>query len=75
MKAFITHQDDHFDESGHEFGEDNLNDSEKDDPSPYSVFQCSFNYTEPKKPTKDFIPYQLWGEFPDAAKQIIIDYK
>ena len=27
-----------------------MNDSEEDDPSPYSVFQSSFNSTEPKKP-------------------------
>ena len=58
-KAFISHQFDHFDESDHEFGEDNLNDSEEDDPSPYSVFQSSFNSTEPKKPTKVFIPYNF----------------
>ena len=37
-KAFISHQVDNFDESDHEFGEDNLNDSEEDDPSPSSVF-------------------------------------
>ena len=34
-KAFISHQVDHFDESDNEFGEDNLNDSEEDSPSPY----------------------------------------
>ena len=62
-KAFISHQVDHFDESGHEFGEDNLNDSEKDDPSPYSVFQSSVNSTEPKKPTKVFAPYHLGESF------------
>ena len=73
-KAFISHLVDHFDQSDHEFGEDNLNDSEEDDPSQCSVFQCSFNYTEPKKPTKVFIPYQLLGDFPEAAKQMIIDY-
>ena len=73
-KASISHQVDHFDQSDHEFGEDNLKDSEEDDPSPYSVFQCSFNSTEPKKPTKVFIPYQLLGDFPEVAKQMIIDY-
>ena len=26
------------------------------------------------KHTKVFIPYQLWGDFPEEAKQIIIDY-
>ena len=61
MKAFISHQVDNFDESDHEFGEDSLNDSGEDDPSSYSVFQSSFNSTEPKKLTKIFIPYQLWG--------------
>ena len=43
-------------------------------PSPYSVSQSSFNSTAPRKPTKVFIPYQLWGEFPEAAKQMVIDY-
>ena len=37
-KAFISYQIDHFDETDHEFGEDNLNDSEEDGPSSYSVF-------------------------------------
>ena len=36
-KAFISHQVDHFDEADHELGEDNLNHSEEDDPSPHSV--------------------------------------
>ena len=73
-KAIISHQVDNYDESDHEFGEDNLTDSEGDDPSSYSGFQSSFNSTEPKKPTKLVIPYQLWGDFPEAAKQMIIDY-
>ena len=34
-KAFISHQIDPLDESDHEFGEDNLNDSEEDDSSPH----------------------------------------
>ena len=51
-----------------------MNDSEEDDPSPYSVSYFSFNSTEPKKPTKVFIPYQLWGDFLEAAKQMILDY-
>ena len=72
-RAFISHQVDNSDESDHEFGEDNLNDSEEDDPYSYSVFQSSFNSTEPKKPTKVSIPYQLWQDFPEAAKQMIID--
>ena len=72
-KTFISHQVDNFDESDHEFGEDILNDSEEDDPSPYSVFQSSFNSAEPEKPTKLFISYQLWGDFPEATKQMIID--
>ena len=62
-----------FDEPDHEFGEDNLNDSDEVNPSPYSVFQSSINSTEPKKPTKVFIPYQFWREFPEAAKQMNID--
>ena len=45
-----------------------------DEPSPYSVFQSSFNSSAPKEPTKVFIPYQLWGEFPEAVKQMVIEY-
>ena len=52
-KAFNSHQVDHIDESDHEFGEDILNDSEEDDPSPYSVFQSSYNCTEPGSHTDD----------------------
>ena len=33
--------------------------SYQDEPSPYSVFQSSFNSSTPKKPTKFFIPYQF----------------
>ena len=51
-----------------------MNGSEEDDPSLYSVNQSSLNSTEPKKPTNVFIPFQLWGDFPEAAKQMIIDY-
>ena len=51
-----------------------MKDPEEDDSSPYSVFQSSFSSTEPKKLTKVFIPYQLWGVFPEEAKQMIIDY-
>ena len=36
-------------------------------------FQSSFNSTEPKKPAKVFIPCQLWGHFPEAAKQMNFD--
>ena len=37
-KTYISHQVDNSDESDHEFGEDNLNDLEEDDPFSYSVF-------------------------------------
>ena len=72
-KTCISHQVDNIDESDHEFGEDNLNDSKEADSSSYAGFQPSFNSAEPKKPTKVCIPYQLWGDFPEAAKQRIID--
>ena len=51
-----------------------MNDSQEDDPSSYSIFQSYFNPTGPKKPTKVFIPFQLWGDFLEAAKQMTIDY-
>ena len=28
----------------------------------------------PKKPTKGYIPYQLWGEFPEAENQKMVEY-
>ena len=31
-------------------------------------FQSSFNSSAPKKPTKVFIPYQLWRQTPEAVK-------
>ena len=64
-KAFISHQNDPCDDFEHgPEEEDSIDDQNQDVPSPYSVFQSSFNSTAPKKPTKVFIPYQLWGEFP-----------
>ena len=36
-KAFISHQVDPFDESDHEFGEDNSTDQDEDDPSPCDI--------------------------------------
>ena len=61
-KVFISHQVDNFDESDYESGKDILNESEEVYPSSYSVFHSSFDCTEPKKPTKNFIPCQLWGD-------------
>ena len=51
-----------------------LLDKEEGDSPPYSIFQSSFNSPEPQKPTKIFIPNQLWGEFPEAAKKLIIEH-
>ena len=70
-KAFISHQNDPCDDfEHHPEEEDSSDDQTQDEPSPYSVFQSSFNSTAPKKPTKVFIPYHFWGEFPEAAKQM-----
>ena len=55
--------------------EDSTDDQNQDEPQPYSVFQSSFNPTGPKKAIKAFIPYKLWGELPEAAKKMVIDYK
>ena len=67
-QAFISQQFDSFDESDHDPGE------EEDDSSPYSIFLSSFESPEPQKPTKIFIHNQLWGEFPEAANKIMIEY-
>ena len=66
-KVFISHQNDPCDDFEHDPEEDSTDDQNQDEPSSYSVFQSSFNSTTPKKPTKVFIPYQLWGEFPEAV--------
>ena len=74
-EAFISHHYDPCDNfEHHPEEEDSTNDQNRDEPSLYSVFQSSFNSTAPKKPTKGFVPYQLWGEFPEAAKQMVIEY-
>ena len=74
-KGFISHQNDPCDDVEHDpEEEDTTDDQNRDEPSPYSVFQSSFNSTTPKKPTEVFIPYQLWGELPEAAKHMVIDY-
>ena len=73
-QAFISHQVDSVDESEHDPGEDTPLDQDEDDCSPYSIFQSSFNSPEPQNPTKIFVPNQLWGEFPEAAKKLIIEY-
>ena len=73
-KAFISHQNDPCDDfEHHPEKEDSTGDQNQHEPSPYSVFQSSFNSTAPKKSTKAFIPYPLWGEFPEAAKQMVIE--
>ena len=41
---------------------------------PILNLQSSFSSSEPQKPNKIFIPNQLWGEFPEAAEKLIIDY-
>ena len=54
--------------------EDATDDQDQDDPSPYLVFQSSSNLTGPKTATKVLIPSQLWGQFSEAMKQMVIDY-
>ena len=74
-KVFISHQNDPCDALEHDPEEEDFTiDQNQDEPSPYSVFQFSFNSSAPKKPTKLFIPYQLWGDLPEAAKQMVIEY-
>ena len=71
-QAFISLQVDSFDESEHDPGKDTPLNQDEDDSSPYSFFQSSFNSPELQKPTKSFIPNQLWGEFPEAAKNLLL---
>ena len=54
-KAYISHQNDPCDDFEHDPEEDSTDDQNQDEPSPYSVFQSSFNSIAPKKPTKVFI--------------------
>ena len=64
-KAFISHQIDNSDESDHECEEDNLSDSEEDNPSPYSVFQSSFNSPETHQ---SFHSLPALGRFPRGTQ-------
>ena len=69
IKAFISHQNDPCDDFEHDPEEEDFTiDQNQDEPSPYSVFQSSYNSSAPKKPNKIFIPFQLWGELHEAAK-------
>ena len=54
--------------------EDFIIDQNQDEPSSYSVFQSSFTSSSPEKSTKVFILFQLCGELPEAAKQMVIEY-
>ena len=74
-KAFISHQNDPCDDLEYDpEEEDSTHSQNQDESQPYPVFQSSFNPTGPKKATKVFILSQLWGEFPEAAKKMVIDY-
>ena len=56
MLHFLFHQNDPYDDFEHDpEEEDSIDDRNQYEPSPYSVFQSSFNSTAPKKPTKVFI--------------------
>ena len=54
--------------------EDSTNDPTQDESFPYSVFQSFLNPSAPKKSTRIFNPYEIWGGLADAAKQMIIEY-
>ena len=74
-KDFISHLNDPCENFEHDPEEEDFTIAQnRDEPSPYSVFQFSFISSAPKKPTKVFIPYQLWGELPEPAKQMVIEY-
>ena len=59
-KAFISHQNDPFDDLEYDpEEEDSTDDQNQDELSPYSVFQSSFNLTGPKKAQKFYSPSTL----------------
>ena len=74
-KAFISLLNDTSDDFEHDLEEEDFTiNQNQDKPFPYSAFQPYFNSSAPKKPTKVFIPYQLWGDLPEAPKQMVIEY-
>ena len=74
-KAFNSHRNDPSDDLEYDPDEkDPTDDQDQDDPSPYSVYQSSFNLTGPKRATKALIPPQLWRQFTEPMKQMVIDY-
>ena len=60
--------------SGPDPAEDTLLDRDEVDSSPYSSFKSCFNSLELQNPTESFVSMQIWGEFPEAAKKLIIEY-
>ena len=63
-KVFISHQNDPCDDCEHDPEEEDFTiDQNQDDPSPYSVFQSSFNSSAPKKPTKVLFPINSGESF------------
>ena len=71
-KAYISHQVDPFDESKHDPGEGTPLGLEEDDSS-HTQFCNPLSILLSLNSVLRFPPNQLWGEFPEAAKEIIIE--
>ena len=71
-KAFISQQERANDEYEYAIEEEqNFNDSEPEEPSPYSVYQSSFH---PKMPQKSYLPPKIWETLSESTKQMIIEH-
>ena len=71
-KAFISQQEEVNDEDEYVIEEEqNFNDSEPEEPSPYSVYQSSFH---PKMPQKSYLPPNIWETRSESTKQMIIEH-
>ena len=71
-KAFISQQDEINDEYEYVIEEEqNFNDSEPEEPSPYSVYQSSFH---PKMQQKSYLPPKIWETLSESTKQMILEH-
>ena len=71
-KAFISQQEEVNDENEYVFEEEQkFNDSEPEEPSPYTVYQSSFH---PKMPQKSYLPPKIWETLSESTKQMIIEH-
>ena len=73
-KPFISHQEELTDEYEYVNEEEqDSNDSEPEEHSPYSVYQYQSSF-HPKMTQKSYLPPKIWEKLPESTKQMIIEH-